>query len=369
MTCKPCEVTRLVLAMQMYDFTRQDLEERCIQLSVAHVHAKDLMRETYKELAVEPWMRAGLPRRLRESFVSSGRTDSVRIRELRCSRYDSTVKFLTELTDGALVETVLMPEKARITLCISSQVGCAQACSFCHTGRMGLKRQMTAGEIVGQVVMANRWMIDHPEWGKVWNYPADYRVSNVVFMGMGEPLDNVDELKKSLRIMTDPYGLNLGLRRISVSTAGHLPGIQELLKSFPGVSLALSLHATTDRERSRLMPINRRWPIGEVLGFLKAHYQKMGGKKDLLIQYTVIQGVNDTSSHAEQLLGLVEGLPVKINLIPLNDIDQTRFRAPKPESLLKFRDQLHQGGIRVMIRYSKGQDIDAACGQLVIQQA
>ncbi|MFW7377429.1 MAG: 23S rRNA (adenine(2503)-C(2))-methyltransferase RlmN [Oligoflexus sp.] len=355
--------------MQMFEFTRQELEERCKEIQVAPVHAKDLMRETYKELAREPWLRRGLPMRLQREFADQARTDSARIREERCSRYDSTVKFLVALTDDALVESVLMPEKSRITLCISSQVGCAQACSFCHTGRMGLKRQMTAGEIVGQVVMANRWLKEHPEWGKAWNYPDDCRVTNIVFMGMGEPLDNVEELKKALKILTDPYGLNIGLRRISVSTAGHLPGIKNLLLDFPQVSLALSLHATTDRERSRLMPINRRWPIQEVLDYLRGHYEALQGKRDLLIQYTVIQGVNDTPRHAEELLQLLNGLPVKVNLIPLNDVEQIRFRAPQPESLANFRDLLHQGGIRVMIRYSKGQDIEAACGQLAVQEA
>ena len=184
-------------------------------------------------------------------------------------------------------------------------------------------------------------------------------------MGMGEPLDNVQNVAKALSILSDPLGLHLSLRRISVSTAGHLDGIKEILAIQPKVTLALSLHATTDRERSQLMPINRRWPIRTVLDYLKAQYE--GSKKSILIQYTVIRGVNDSLEHAARLVELLKDLPIKLNLIPLNDVEPTRFTAPDPEKLEDFKNYMHQNGVRVMIRYSKGQDIGAACGQLVVQ--
>ena len=269
------------------------------------------------------------------------------------------------MSDEALVETVLMPEKGRITVCISSQVGCAQACSFCYTGRMGLKRNLEAGEIVGQVVMVNRWIKENPGWLEKLGYPPGMMSTNIVFMGMGEPLDNVVNVSKALDIMNDPFGLNLSLRRISVSTAGHLDGIKEILKLQPKVTLALSVHASSERERSQLMPINRRWPIASVLDFLKNEYE--GTKKSILIQYTVISGVNDSLEHAKALAEMLQDLPIKLNLIPLNDVEPSRFRSPDSKTLESFRDFMYNAGFRVMVRYSKGQDIGAACGQLVVQ--
>ncbi|MCX6131417.1 MAG: 23S rRNA (adenine(2503)-C(2))-methyltransferase RlmN [Proteobacteria bacterium] len=283
------------------------------------------------------------------------------------SRYDGTVKFLVQLHDGALVETVLMPEKKRITLCISSQVGCAQACSFCYTGRMGLKRNLSAAEIVAQVMLARSWIRSHPEWSSERAYSSHDSVSNIVFMGMGEPLDNIEAVSQALRILSEPMGLNFALRKISVSTAGHLDGMKILLERFPNVSLALSLHAATDRERSQLMPINRRWPLASILGYLRSFYQESSSARSLLVQYTVIRGVNDKLEHATQLIELLKGLPIKLNLIPLNEVEPSRFRGPEPESLEVFREAIHAAGLRVMIRYSKGQDIEAACGQLVIK--
>jgi 23S rRNA (adenine2503-C2)-methyltransferase len=354
--------------MQFFNYTIDELASYCKDLGLSPTHAPNLLRAAYKELMDAPWQRPGLPKSLAEHAAQHWRLDAARPAEVRISRYDQTVKFATQLVDDALVETVLMPERGRLTLCLSSQVGCAQACSFCQTGRMGLKRQLTPAEIVGQVVMANRWLKDNAWWLAQGGYATDFRVTNCVFMGMGEPLDNVTAVKKSLKILAEPLGLNLAPRRIAVSTAGHLPGLQSLLAEFPSVSMALSLHSTDQRERSRLMPINRRWPMTQVLDFLREHYQR-NPRRHLLIQYTVIAGVNDTLAHAEQMGKLLTGLPVKVNLIPLNDIDLSRFEAPAPESLQRFRDALHQQGLRVMVRYSKGQDIAAACGQLAVQNS
>ncbi len=354
----------------MQDFfalPRHELEGLCERLELPLIHAKTLFRAVYKEglkaLSAPP----SLPQRLRQTLEDGYACNEASIAKESCSRYDGTVKFLIRLSDGSLVESVLMPEKKRITLCISSQVGCAQACTFCYTGRMGLKRQMSAGEIVAQVWLASQWIAQHPEWLAERDFPSFTKLSNIVFMGMGEPLDNVQEVSRALHILSDPWGLNLALRKISVSTAGHLEGMAVLLKEFPDLSLALSLHATTERERSQLMPINRRWPIGEVLSFLRAHYETRAKDRSLLIQYTVIRGVNDGERHARELIELLVGLPVKVNLIPLNEVEPSRFQGPEPGSLEAFRDRLHEAGLRVMVRYSKGQDIEAACGQLVIK--
>ncbi|SMF14365.1 23S rRNA (adenine(2503)-C(2))-methyltransferase RlmN [Pseudobacteriovorax antillogorgiicola] len=349
-----------------FDFSRQQLQGLCSErFSVPILHADTLFREAYKAFLSHPWQASQLPKKLQETMSVEFSTEAVRADQERLSRYDHSVKFLAKLGDGELVETVLMPERGRVTVCISSQVGCAQACTFCYTGRMGLKRNLSAGEIVGQVMMANSWIRQHPGWLSKLGYPEGTLITNVVFMGMGEPLDNVENVSRSLDILNDPLGLNLSLRRISVSTAGHLDGIKEILRLQPKVTLALSLHASTERERSQLMPINRKWPITEVLAFLKKQYA--GTKKSILIQYTVIHGVNDSLEHAARLVELLRGLPIKLNLIPLNDVEPTRFTAPDPARLEAFRDFVHQNQVRVMIRYSKGQDIGAACGQLVVQ--
>lgn len=347
-----------------FDLSYAELEELCRPYSVQH--AKTLFRAAYKEYMAEPWQAEFIPHALRAMFQTEYRTNQATIHLESVSRYDGTVKFLVKLEDGSLIESVLMPERGRITLCISSQVGCAQACSFCHTGRMGLKRQLSAGEIIAQLMIARRWIRAHPEWKEERGYGPRQTVTNIVFMGMGEPLDNIPALKRVLTILPEPLGPNISLRKISVSTAGHLEGLKELLTSFPKMSLALSLHATNNRERSQLMPINRRWPIADVIAYLKDFYKEREDRS-VLIQYTVISGVNDTEEQARGIVELLDGLPVKINLIPLNVVGPSQFRGPEPEALDRFRDYLHAAGLRVMVRYSKGQDIDAACGQLVVK--
>lgn len=354
----------------MQDFfalTLRDLEGFCQQQGVSSQHASTLYRRVYKDGDRQPWQTDTLPRRLQQDIGEKLSCGGARIALALQSRYDGTVKFLIEMIDGARVEAVLMPEKKRITLCISSQVGCAQACTFCYTGRMGLTRQLSAGEIVAQVYLAREWLREHPEWLAERGFSSLGTVSNIVFMGMGEPLDNVAAVMQSLRILCEPMGMNMALRKISVSTAGHFDGLRELLSSFPEVSLALSLHATSERERTQLMPINRRWPITSILSFLREFYRAQGGQRSLLVQYTVIRGVNDSPRHAQELLELLEGIPVKLNLIPLNEVEPSRFQGPEPQSLATFRDLIYAGGMRVMVRYSKGQDIEAACGQLVIK--
>ncbi len=357
----------------MEDFfnqTRNQLRWLCSRhFAVPEQHSESLLRAAYKDFAREPWNNSRLPKALQqmgERFSTQG----VVAEKIAVSRYDGTVKFLGKLHDGTLIETVLMPEKHRITICVSSQVGCAQACSFCYTGRMGLVRNLSAGEIVGQVMLANLWIRQHPRWCQDIGLPLNSQVSNLVFMGMGEPLDNVSEVLRAIDILTEPLGFAMAQRRISVSTAGHLEGLKALLSEKPNINIAFSLHASSDRERSQLMPINRKWPLGEVLHFIKEFYGNTTNKKrKVLIQYTLIHGVNDSMDHADALVELLKELPIKLNIIPLNEIDPSRFQSPAAETLEGFKNRIHQSGIRVMIRYSKGQDIAAACGQLVVGDA
>lgn len=347
-----------------YDYTTEHLHLICRSLGVASVHAKTLFKSAYKDLRVEPWRHPKLPNRLIKHFTPLFSTSHLTINRAIQSRYDGSVKLVVGLKDGWEIESVIMPETSRVTLCVSSQVGCQRACAFCHTGRMGLKRSLSAGEIIGQIVLANRWISENPAWAKKHSATLLYaRVTNVVFMGMGEPMDNLEAVMTAIQIMTDAQGLGIGARKISVSTVGQLSGLRRFVEHFPNIPIAISLHASTNRERSQIMPVNRIWSIHQVIDAI-AYINKTTGNY-VLVQYTLISGKNDDTEHAHQLAKLLSGLKVKVNLIPLNPISGLRFDSPSAKALQAFRDVLHQSGLRVMIRYSKGQDILAACGQLV----
>ncbi len=351
--------------IDLLNMTRAGLADYCLSQAHPAVHANQLFRHTYKRMSDSPWHGGFIPQRLAEAMKQSFEIKLPVISEQHKSAYDQSVKFLLSLTDGGKVESVLMPEKKRLTLCISSQVGCAQGCVFCHTGRMGLLRNLSAGEIVSQVYLANAWIAEHPGWLETVQLPAKSRVSNIVFMGMGEPLDNVDGVVSAIKILIDPFGFALGLAHISVSTAGHLDGINAIFEQLPSVRLALSVHSVDDVKRSKIMPINRRWPLITVLDRLRE--QQRLGAKGILLQYTMIRGVNDSEHDAHMLAEAIAGLDAKINLIPLNEVSASRLTCPDAVTIQSFRDVLHQKGIRVMVRYSKGQDIAAACGQLVVK--
>ncbi len=324
---------------------------------------RTLMAAAYKHNIHIPWDIEGLPLKLKSWSRQNSSALKLDISSLHKSGYDGSLKFIFRLADGYEIESVLMPEKNRITLCLSTQVGCAQGCVFCYTGKMGLKRNLTAPEIVGQAIEANLWIANNPEWLQMLNLPKGQKVTNIVFMGMGEPLDNLEQVATAIDIFSDPWAFNLAERKMTISTAGHLDGLKQAMAILPNVSYALSLHATTEIERSKLMPINRRFPLADVLDFLRT--ASKGYDKDFLIQYTVIDKVNDSKEHAENLFTILKGINVKVNLIPLNPIDPSRLNSPEPKRLEDFRDCLFNLGLRVMVRYSKGQDINAACGQLV----
>jgi 23S rRNA (adenine2503-C2)-methyltransferase len=346
-----------------FGLTRAELESDCIDFGISRVHASDLYRSAYKEQSKAPWERPGLPKRYVDHCLNRFDGISATIAAQQISDYDGSVKFAICLRDQKLVEAVLMPESKRVTLCISSQVGCGQACVFCHTGRMGLLRNLDASEIISQIWLAQKWIKENPNWLKINRLPSQQKITNIVFMGMGEPLDNPIQVAKAITIMTDSFGMNLAKRRISVSTAGHVEGLERLLEIHPDVRLAVSVHSAFDSERSKIMPINRRWPLADLFAKLRSveSFQKNG----ILLQYTLIAGVNDSVAHAEKLLELTQGMNIKINIIPLNPVGPSRLKGPDAERLVLFRDHLFKSGVRVMVRYSKGQDIAAACGQLV----
>ena len=337
-----------------YGYEREELSSLLTESGLPAVHAQTLFKHFY--IPEQKTQTTHLPKKW-SLLQDQMDFQKLEISAVHLSRYDGSVKFLLKLSDGALIESVLMPEKNRMTLCVSSQVGCKQNCSFCDTGRMGLKRNLTAHEIVLQYVTVHHWLREK-------HGDATPSISNVVFMGMGEPLHNAEQVIKAVRILVDPWGFNLAKRKITISTVGYLPGLIQLKESGLRVSLALSVHSVKSLLRSQLAPIQRIYPLNEVFAEMLAI--SSAWKQEILIQYTVFDQVNDSPEDATLLADFLEGHPVKVNLIPYNQTGKSRFRSPDPQKLSAFKDLLYARGIRAMIRYSKGQDIQAACGQLVV---
>lgn len=261
---------------------------------------------------------------------------------------DGTQKFLFDVGQGNTVEAVLIPADDRLTLCISSEVGCNMACKFCFTGKQKLKRRLTAAEIVGQFMQVT----DRLDEGK--------RISNIVFMGMGEPLDNSDAVFKSIEVLHDPWGMHVSKRKITVSTSGLVPEMWKITAN--KVRLAVSLNASNDEIRNQVMPINKRYPLKELLAECKAYTEATGEK--VTLEYVLLKGITDQVHHARELFQLTKNIPCKINLIPFNEHPGSGFERPSDEQIQKFQDELIRFGAHVLIRRTMGRDIFAACGQL-----
>ena len=272
---------------------------------------------------------------------------------------DGTTKWVIRVDGGSCVEMVLIPEGARTTLCVSSQAGCALDCSFCSTGKQGFNRNLTAAEIIGQVWIASKALAKV----KGTNYKT---ISNVVMMGMGEPLLNFDNAVAAIKIMMDDLGYGISKRRVTLSTAGVVPEIDRL-REVTDVSLAISLHAPTDELRNELVPINKKYPIKELIAACQRYLKVMGERRVITIEYTLIDGVNDQPEQARQLAQLLRSLPCKINLIPFNPFPNTRYKRPPRKVVLAFQQILANAGYTATMRTTHGDDIDAACGQLVGQ--
>ncbi len=269
---------------------------------------------------------------------------------------DGTRKWLFRLADGALVETVFIPETDRGTLCVSSQVGCTLNCRFCHTGTQRLVRNLTAHEILAQVMTAKDALED-------WPAPRpDRAISNIVLMGMGEPLYNFDNVKKAVLIALDGEGLGFSRRRITLSTAGVVPMIKRAGAEI-GVNLAISLHATTDEIRDRIVPINKKYPLAELLAACRA-YPTLNNARRITFEYVMLKDVNDLDAHAHQLARMLADIPSKINLIPFNPWPGAEFERSTPERIHRFAGILMDAGYPTPIRTPRGEDIQAACGQL-----
>jgi 23S rRNA (adenine2503-C2)-methyltransferase len=274
---------------------------------------------------------------------------------------DGTRKYLVRIAGGHEVEVVYIPEEGRGTLCISSQVGCTLTCSFCHTGTQKLVRNLTAGEIIGQVMLARD---DLGEWPEPGRNPLDETrlLSNIVLMGMGEPLYNFENVRDAMKIAMDPEGICLSRRRITLSTSGVVPEIARTAEEI-GCLLAISFHATTDAVRDTLVPINKRWNIEELLEVLRS-YPKVSNSERITFEYVMLKGVNDTDEDAHRLIKLIKGIPAKINLIPFNEWPGAPYERSDWKRIKAFAEIIYQAGYASPIRKPRGEDIMAACGQL-----
>lgn len=274
---------------------------------------------------------------------------------------DGTRKYLFRVDGGQEFETVYIPDEDRGTLCISSQVGCTLNCSFCHTGTQALVRNLTSAEIVGQVLAVRD---DLGEWPRPGRHPKDEGrlLSNIVLMGMGEPLYNFENVRDAMRISMDGSGISLSRRRITLSTAGVVPGIRRTGEEI-GCRLAISFHATTDEVRDKLVPINRKWNIEALLGALRS-YPGLSNSDRITFEYVMIKDVNDTDQDAKRLTQLISGIPAKVNLIPFNEWPGAPYRRSEPERIKRFASIVYNAGYAAPVRTPRGTDIMAACGQL-----
>jgi 23S rRNA (adenine2503-C2)-methyltransferase len=300
-----------------------------------------------------------VPQKAREALAAAAPLRPLRTDVVQEAR-DGTRKLRFRTIDDRAIESVLIPDdqngdtaRERLTLCVSSQVGCAMDCGFCATATLGYGRNLTAGEIVEQVYRATKL--------------AGRRPTNLVFMGMGEPMHNLDNVTRALSLLQHPWGLHFSPRRITVSTVGLVPGIEKLGQLRPAPNLAISLNATTDEVRDRIMPVNRKWPIAKLLEAARKFPLTHG--RNVTFEYVLLAGVNDSDADADRLIRLLRGMVCKVNLIPWNPFQGPAFERPSPERIRTFQQRLRATGMIVYIRTPRGDDIDAACGQLAAKGA
>jgi 23S rRNA (adenine2503-C2)-methyltransferase len=335
----------------LYDLTLPQLEERVVALEFPAYRARQVWGWVYRQLVTDYAAMRNVPAALQEALAAEAPLTLLEPVRTLTADDGETVKSLSRTIDGQLLETVLMLYPDRATVCVSCQVGCAVGCAFCATGLMGLARNLSAGEMVAQVVGATR---EARARGR--------SLTNVVMMGMGEPLQNYAETLKFIGIINDPSGLDIGARRITVSTSGILPKIDALAEEPYQVNLAVSLHAPNDELRSRLVPINRRYPVAALLAAVDRYIARSGRR--VSFEYALMRGINDSDETARELAALLRGRLCHVNLIPLNPVDVLPYERPEAADIERFASILRASGIPTTVRYSRGLDIDAACGQL-----
>lgn len=330
------------------ELTQIELEEYIESLNEKKFHAKQIYKWLHRIGVLSFDEITDISKSLREKLNKNAYITKLDVIECQKSKKDGTMKFLVGLKDNSAIETVFMRYNHGNTLCVSTQVGCKMGCKFCASTKEGYVRNLLASEIEGQILTIQRY--------------TNERISNVVYMGIGEPLDNYDNVVKSIRLINDPFGLGIGARHISVSTCGIVPNIYKLASENIQCTLSISLHATTDEKRKEIMPIANRYSINELLKACK-EYIKITGRR-ISFEYALIYGKNDTYEDAVALAKLLRGMIAHVNLIPVNEIKDGKFKKAKEESVQKFMDTLNSMGIVTTVRRELGSDIDAACGQL-----
>ena len=341
------------MTVNLLDFDQPGLARFFTELGEKPFRAKQLMRWMHHFGVNDFGQMTDIARPLREKLAAMAeiRPPEVKIEQVS---EDGTRKWLIDVGAGNGVESVFIPEDDRGTLCVSSQVGCALECTFCSTGRQGFNRNLSVSEIIGQLWVANKALGRDPKGDRI--------ISNVVMMGMGEPLANFDNVVTALNIMLDDSAYGLSRRRVTVSTSGLVPAMDRLRDECP-VALAVSLHAPNDTLRDEIVPINKKYPLKELMAACQRYLVK-APRDFVTFEYVMLDGVNDTAEHAHQLLALVRDVPCKFNLIPFNPLPNSGYRTSRPENIRRFRDVLMQAGYVVTTRKTRGDDIDAACGQL-----
>ena len=349
--------TKPISKGNLLGMTRVQLEHFFAEMGEKKFRAQQVMKWIHHQGVCDFQVMTNLGKTLRERLETLAEITPPGISSQQDST-DGTRKWAISVTGGALVEAVLIPEGDRATLCVSSQVGCSLDCKFCSTGKQGFQRDLTAAEIIGQVWLAiNSYDGWQPGKGRV--------VTNVVMMGMGEPLLNFDNVVSSMDLMCDDLAYGLSKRKVTLSTSGVVPALDKLAE-LSDVSLAISLHAPNDEIRDKIVPLNRRYPIDKLLSSARAYIDAQTDKKRVVtIEYTLLAGVNDQVEHAQELTQLLKDYPCKINLIPFNDFPNSGFERPSGNAVSRFWKVLMEAGFIVTVRTTRGDDIDAACGQLV----
>lgn len=334
--------------------------EECVSLLAAAgekpFRAKQIFHWVYQKKVADWEKMTDLNAPLRVKLKGLFSLSSLKEKRMQRSQDEETIKFLWELADGKFVESVLILSGERRTVCVSSQVGCPARCAFCASGKEGLKRNLSAQEIFEQV-----YAID------VYLHAQGHRVSHVVFMGMGEPLENYDNVLKAVELLNDPLRLNISQRRITISTVGVLEGIHKLGQERLKVNLVLSLHAPNQHIRKKIIPYARKYELGDLLEAMCAYAAQ--SHRDITYEYTLLAGINDQVEHAAELAQLLKGQQCSVNLIPYNPVEGLRLQRPEKEMIDAFTAVLTQKRIVTTQRYTKGKDIAAACGQLALQEA
>lgn len=348
------QVTPEPAATNLLGLDREGLEAFFVAMGDKKFRATQVMKWIHQLGVTDFQQMNNLSKELRNKLSEISCIQNLQVTKDLISK-DGTRKWLLQLPDGNHIEAVFIPENDRGTLCVSSQVGCALDCSFCSTGRQGFNRNLSTAEIISQVWLASHLLEEEKKPGR--------NITNVVMMGMGEPLLNFDNVVRAVRIMMDDFAYGLSKRRVTVSTAGVVPAMDRLGDTLD-MRLAVSLHATNDELRDELVPVNKKYPLKELMAACRRFIDKQNTRSRITFEYVLLDGINDKPEHARELIKLLKGIPTLMNLIPFNPFEGSGYSTSSKQAVSRFSEILHNAGMTTVVRKTRGEDIDAACGQL-----